>query len=107
MMDGGGSEQNGSLRVPRGGAYWNEPRNLRSANRNDDRPENRNDDIGFRCVRGPRRQHAASLVACRTCQGRLRPVIPCPPVLVDLVSKVRAGCIFAIRANALDSRRQS
>ncbi len=35
---------------------------LRSANRNRNEPENRNDDSGVRCVRGPRRQHAASLL---------------------------------------------
>ncbi len=68
-----GSEKIGVSRVLRGGAYWNEARNLRSANRNRNEPENRNDDIGVRCVRGPRRQHAASLqVACRTRQGRTR-----------------------------------
>lgn len=61
MIINGRSEQNGSLRVLRGGAYWNEARNLRSANRNRNKPENRNNDVGFRCVRGPRRQHAASL----------------------------------------------
>jgi hypothetical protein len=37
--------------VLRGGAYNNEPQNLRSANRNRNEPENRNNDIGFRCVR--------------------------------------------------------
>ena len=46
-------------RVLRGGSAWNKARNLRSANRNRNEPENRNDNIGFRCVRRPRRQHAA------------------------------------------------
>ncbi len=46
----------GSLRVLRGGAFWYEPRNLRSALRNDFLPEYRIVDFGFRCVRGPRRQ---------------------------------------------------
>jgi formylglycine-generating enzyme required for sulfatase activity len=38
-------------RVLRGGSFDNEPRNLRSANRNRNEPENRNDNVGFRCVR--------------------------------------------------------
>ena len=52
-------------RVLRGGAFNNEPRNLRSANRNRNNPENRNQNIGFRCARGPRRQHAAGKAPCR------------------------------------------
>jgi hypothetical protein len=35
----------------RGGAWNNESRNLRAANRNRNEPENRNDNIGFRCAR--------------------------------------------------------
>ncbi|WP_288130586.1 SUMF1/EgtB/PvdO family nonheme iron enzyme [Accumulibacter sp.] len=49
----------------RGGSFNNPAENLRSANRNRNRPENRNQNIGFRCVRGPRRQHAATLAPCR------------------------------------------
>ena len=45
-------------RVLRGGSFNNSPENLRSANRDDDNPENRNDNNGFRCVRVPP-QHAA------------------------------------------------
>ena len=40
-------------RVLRGGAFWDEPRYLRSAYRVRVVPENRNWDIGFRCVRRP------------------------------------------------------
>ncbi|MEF8724918.1 MAG: SUMF1/EgtB/PvdO family nonheme iron enzyme [Candidatus Accumulibacter delftensis] len=45
-------------RVLRGGSFDNSPANLRSANRDDDDPENRNRNNGFRCVRVPP-QHAA------------------------------------------------
>ncbi|MBL8796393.1 MAG: SUMF1/EgtB/PvdO family nonheme iron enzyme [Candidatus Accumulibacter sp.] len=45
-------------RVLRGGSFDNPPANLRSANRDDDDPENRNRNNGFRCVRVPP-QHAA------------------------------------------------
>ncbi len=37
-------------RVIRGGSWNNDPRNLRSANRNRNGPANRNDNIGFRCA---------------------------------------------------------
>jgi hypothetical protein len=40
--------------VLRGGSAWNEARNLRSANRNRNEPEKRNDEIGFRVVRDAR-----------------------------------------------------
>ena len=75
-----GSEKIGVSRVLRGGAYWNEARNLRSANRNRNEPENRNDNVGVRCVRGPRRQHAASLfwIACRARKGRFAARYPAP-----------------------------
>ncbi len=46
----------GSLRVLRGGAFWDVPGDLRSAVRDVNGPEDRNYDFGFRCVRGPRRQ---------------------------------------------------
>ncbi len=46
----------GVCRVLRGGAYWSGARRLRSADRIRHEPENRSDDIGVRCVRGPRRQ---------------------------------------------------
>jgi len=37
-------------RVLRGGAWNNHPDNLRSANRNHNTPDNRNNNIGLRCV---------------------------------------------------------
>ncbi|MBM4038197.1 MAG: hypothetical protein FJ290_06740 [Planctomycetes bacterium] len=40
----------GERRVLRGGSWNNNPRNLRSANRNRNHPENRNNNAGFRVV---------------------------------------------------------
>ncbi|MGD0092790.1 MAG: SUMF1/EgtB/PvdO family nonheme iron enzyme [Planctomycetota bacterium] len=39
-----------SPRVLRGGSWNNNPRNCRSANRNRNTPDNRNNNIGFRLV---------------------------------------------------------
>jgi len=46
----------GTNRVLRGGSYVERARSLRSAFRVRNRPEDRHRTIGFRCVRGPRRQ---------------------------------------------------
>ena len=43
----------GSRRVIRGGSWNNEPRNVRCANRNNNEPANRNNNVGFRLVRSP------------------------------------------------------
>ena len=51
----------------RGGSAWNDPRNLRSANRNRNEPGNRNENIGFRCVRAP----AANTPLSAPCSVRL------------------------------------
>lgn len=50
MRDSGGEgrAQKGRNRVLRGGSWNNHGRNLRSANRNGNEPDNRNDNIGFR-----------------------------------------------------------
>jgi hypothetical protein len=45
-------------RVVRGGSFDNPPDDLRSANRDDDRPDDRNDNLGLRCVRSRVRQQA-------------------------------------------------
>ena len=42
--------------VLRGGSFNKRAENLRSTNRNRNRAENRNQNNGFRCARGPRRQ---------------------------------------------------
>jgi hypothetical protein len=39
--------------VVRGGSFANTTENLRSANRDNDQPENENRNNGFRCVRVP------------------------------------------------------
>ncbi len=49
--------KDGSRRVLRGGSWNDNPRDLRSADRDWLYPVNRFDVIGFRCVRRPRRQH--------------------------------------------------
>jgi Sulfatase-modifying factor enzyme 1 len=46
---------NRSSRVLRGGSFNNQPRNLRSANRNNNRPSNRNNTVGLRVASTPRR----------------------------------------------------
>ena len=48
--------ENGESRVLRGGAFFDVPRDLRSAFRYWDEPEFSDWGVGFRCVRGPRRQ---------------------------------------------------
>ncbi|WP_417917204.1 SUMF1/EgtB/PvdO family nonheme iron enzyme [Candidatus Electronema sp. JC] len=45
-----GSLSKGENRVLRGGSYFNNSQNCRAVNRNDNPPENRNDNIGFRLV---------------------------------------------------------
>jgi hypothetical protein len=72
-------------RVLRGGSFENSPENLRSANRDDDDPENRNRNNGFRCVRVASPQHAASA----PCNARrdLRSRTPGPPVPVGETRK--------------------
>ena len=42
--------ETGSNRVIRGGSWNNNARNLRSANRNNNPPSNRNNNVGFRLV---------------------------------------------------------
>ena len=43
-----GRDSGGSNRVMRGGSWNNDAGNLRCANRNNDRPSNRNNNLGFR-----------------------------------------------------------
>jgi formylglycine-generating enzyme required for sulfatase activity len=42
--------KSGSNRVIRGGSWNNNPQNLRSANRNNNSPDNRNNNVGFRLL---------------------------------------------------------
>lgn len=41
----------GANRVNRGGSWNSNARNVRAANRNNWHPDNRNDNLGFRCAR--------------------------------------------------------
>jgi formylglycine-generating enzyme required for sulfatase activity len=55
---GSGPDEN--RRVLRGGSWNNEPENMRSANRNRNDTDNRNDNIGFRLAQAARRPGAAA-----------------------------------------------
>ncbi|MEM8485580.1 MAG: SUMF1/EgtB/PvdO family nonheme iron enzyme [Bacteroidota bacterium] len=70
--------ETGSNRVIRGGSWNNNARNARSANRNNWRPDNRNNNVGFRvlstwyCQRTPftgcvrvHKDHVQGSVLCR------------------------------------------
>ena len=59
----------GRALVLRGGSWNNNPINLRTANRNNNTPDNRNNNIGFRCASGS--PNAAEMP--RLHGGRLRP----------------------------------
>ncbi|MBL7791236.1 MAG: SUMF1/EgtB/PvdO family nonheme iron enzyme [Saprospiraceae bacterium] len=48
-----GSQPKGDNRVNRGGSYFNNPRNCRCSYRNNNSPENRNNNLGFRLVLSP------------------------------------------------------
>ena len=71
------AQQRGSgVRVPNkvcgynGGSWINQPENLRVANRNRNEPANRNNDIGFRCVRDVERGPVGFRGRSRGGQGR-------------------------------------
>ncbi|MGC9950644.1 MAG: SUMF1/EgtB/PvdO family nonheme iron enzyme [Bryobacteraceae bacterium] len=51
------------MRVLRGGSFNNDTRNLRAANGNRNAPDNRNNNIGFRCVRDVERWRASAAAA--------------------------------------------
>jgi hypothetical protein len=53
-----GDSQTGDNRVLRGGSWNNNGRNCRSANRNNNEPDNANNNIGFRLARA---QHAVGM----------------------------------------------
>ncbi|MES9905940.1 MAG: SUMF1/EgtB/PvdO family nonheme iron enzyme [Sedimenticola sp.] len=52
-------------RVLRGGSWINNPDNLRSANRNRNTPDNRNNNIGFRVLCRPHHSQPGSGALCR------------------------------------------
>jgi hypothetical protein len=59
----------GSNRVIRGGSWNNAPRNLRSANRNRNRPDNANDNLGFRASLAPQPEGPRSAFGQRILQS--------------------------------------
>jgi hypothetical protein len=77
-----GRPERGSIRVVRGGSAWNDPQNLRSANRDRNEPENQNENQGFRCVRVPGRQRTAIARCAGPILTGQRSGTPRPPVLV-------------------------
>jgi len=64
--------RNAWRRVVRGGSFDNSPENLRSANRDNDHPEDRDRNNGFRCVRVPP-QHAVVDNAMQRLSGLCAP----------------------------------
>ncbi|MCB1807431.1 MAG: SUMF1/EgtB/PvdO family nonheme iron enzyme, partial [Candidatus Competibacteraceae bacterium] len=50
-----GSRPDSAQRVNRGGSWNNKPRRVRSANRNRNTPDNRNNNLGFRLASAPAR----------------------------------------------------
>ncbi|MCP5197406.1 MAG: SUMF1/EgtB/PvdO family nonheme iron enzyme [Gammaproteobacteria bacterium] len=51
LIDRDGGRTADANRVLRGGSWNNHARNVRAAYRNHNRPDNRNDNLGFRCAR--------------------------------------------------------
>lgn len=69
-----GAQAKGQNRVLRGGSWNNNGRNLRSAYRNGNEPDNRNDNIGFRLAQltGYRTQGPAGCPVLNNCSDKKR-----------------------------------
>ncbi|MBF0626344.1 MAG: SUMF1/EgtB/PvdO family nonheme iron enzyme [Magnetococcales bacterium] len=63
----------GSNRVNRGGSWNNNPANVRSANRNNWNPGNRNNNLGFRLASTTPRQTGRVYGSCLRAQGLSKP----------------------------------
>ena len=76
----------GSNRVIRGGSWNNKPRNVRSANRNRNNPDNRNNNLGFRLLSTGGRLNPAPL-------RRAEASIPCPVSISCILhqSRIKLG----------------
>jgi len=68
----------GSNRVKRGGNWNNNAQNCRSANRNNNNPSNRNNNIGFRLARAPRRPTARIQECAPSASAATRAAAPRP-----------------------------
>ena len=67
-----------SNRVNRGGSWNNNPRNVRSANRNRNSPGNRNNNLGFRLLRMRLCQEGTVQGWCPCAQGFIQRSHPVP-----------------------------
>ncbi len=95
----------GERRVLRGGSWNNNGRNVRSAQRNHNTPDNRNDNIGFRLARAQ-----CDTGWCRTDQARIRSVaVLWPPRqkakgpryvgrAVDVARRLAGGPLLLVRS---------
>jgi hypothetical protein len=72
------TETTGSNRVNRGGGWNNDAVNCRSANRNNDAPGNRNDNLGFRLVSASRSRWDAVHGSHPRAQGQVHLRHPAP-----------------------------
>ncbi len=90
-----------SRRLLRGGAFNNQPSNVRSANRNNNQPDNRNNNNGFRVASTLRQDSFSAMpefagglwTSCAVCECKVQVVVPC-----------RAGCVQSGRINSRPGR---
>ena len=88
-----------SARVVRGGSWNNNARNVRAAYRNENEPDNRNNNLGFRCLRIHAR--AKGLLPEQVFfQSALRQKGVTAGVRVGTVRKLTSGIILFLSANA-------
>jgi hypothetical protein len=59
-----------------GASFNNEAINLRAANRNRNEPDNRNNNLGFRCVRDVERRSLKAFRAARAGEVTAKPGVP-------------------------------
>ena len=65
----GETSPGGANRVKRGGSWNNNARNCRSANRNNNHPDNRNNNLGFRLACGAEHTKMPDLMCSRIHQA--------------------------------------
>ena len=81
----------GSNRVIRGGSWNNNAQNCRSANRNNNNPDNRNNNIGFRLASSPHRPTARVHGPAPSASVVTRAAIPRPATGTNSSSDPWAG----------------
>ncbi|MFZ4633714.1 MAG: SUMF1/EgtB/PvdO family nonheme iron enzyme [Saprospiraceae bacterium] len=77
----------GSNRVIRGGSWNNDPTNCRVANRNNNTPDNRNNNAGFRLANTGISSPEGRTLRCAPPCGFLSSSLSCPQVISDLGRK--------------------